>query len=330
MHSLHQPLVGGAHGNDPWLDIERPETNASLPGLHVSGFSTLGGLFPAEIPEMDVWAADIPEMDVCLPELDAHAALTQDWLGRRMQDVRPLDFDKRVCLYTIAELDAPAGFEHLWRRYNAGNDTPLMSEADASRFDLVLVFANHFEESERRCLCRFLKGADDVQNFPPVLLVPHTSEASTASCADINKEEEWLFTLLEAGLDGVVEGEPSNFALVLQVRSLARRAMSRLRRAVDTLNLDLQRAKEAQKIREVIQNLLWRYLRHRVGPVTGHGSRVTGHRPRVTGHGSRVTGHRSQVTGHGSRVTGHRSQVTGHKSQVTTHKRTLFLQTHAD
>jgi len=37
--------------------------------------------------------------------------------------------------------------------------------------------------------------------------------------------------------------------------------------------------------------------------VTGHESRVTGHKPRVTGHESRATGHKPRVTGHESRAT---------------------------
>ena len=43
----------------------------------------------------------------------------QTWLDLRFQDVLLTDFQERTCFYTLADLGAPAGFEHFSRRERA-------------------------------------------------------------------------------------------------------------------------------------------------------------------------------------------------------------------
>ena len=190
--------------------------------------------------------------------------VAQDWLDLRLRNVAPSDFRERICFYTSTKLNAPRDFEHIWRDFQAGEGRPLMSEADASRFDVVLIVADLNKAEERRCLIQFLEAADRVDNLPPVLLVPHTSEDLAASFAGY--DPECLSEALEAGLNGVLTCEPCGFALTLQVRASIRHARMVTNRILDSKHEIRERGVQGSKLKAATKDMLWKWLPRYVGP----------------------------------------------------------------
>jgi serine/threonine protein kinase len=194
----------------------------------------------------------------------------------RFEDTAPEDFcEGAVLFYTAQELEAPAGFQTVWRgvingRHLRRGEATQEEHAVMSRATAVMLLAD-LSDSEQ--MSSVISMGDFVNtNFgddaPIVIYVPHSVCPELRRTMDLNASLAALKNVFDSGIDEAITGEAEGLRLALEIQNRVCVQASLIQKFNDMLELDTPEEREARVQRkkfleEVIHDTVWDYLRVR-------------------------------------------------------------------
>lgn len=163
-----------------------------------------------------------------------------------------------------ANLDAPAGFGGLWAPFSGCDSSHSLSVGEAASLNAIVFMCDPIQTEDIELLKLFLCGLGDV-DAPPVIWAPHTI-APTGILQGTVIDSSTAQDLLEAGVDGIVRGEPTGFELSLAIQcSLAQ--VKTLTTGIEGLILSRQQDTECMhRLTGQMHDTFWVYARSRLAP----------------------------------------------------------------
>mmetsp|Transcript_89955 Transcript_89955/g.226220 ORF Transcript_89955/g.226220 Transcript_89955/m.226220 type:complete len:520 (-) Transcript_89955:107-1666(-) len=215
----------------------------------------------------------------------------QETVRQRFAGVRPDNFVADFRIVSTESVDPPPSFASSWSTLAENcvfEDQPWLSPSELSGTSVFLVVANPADALQVALLRQLLDWADNFAEAPPIVLLPIRGDG--ASSSTIKEEEKAaLLQLVECGIDDVIAGEPSGFALALSVCASLAKSAARSEK-MDRSHFQMtRRVQEKASMEQSIEVALWQYtpqrLRMAIPPVDRNvetngpdGLRVSGYR----------------------------------------------------
>lgn len=204
--------------------------------------------------------------------------MAQEWCERRLRGLSPNDFGEGVRMYSAMEVSTPPGFEDVWFKLEADENTePFSSPNDIVAQNAIVIWANPVEKAQLESLNRFVRAIDELaqdnalqdhQDAPVMFWVPHTVAPEARSAIPDLRATLTRVTrpALEIGLDGVINGEPIGMKLAIAVRTKIKESSDLASRLSDAVNERRTRLQQQQFFAEKMNSMFWDYLRTRIAP----------------------------------------------------------------
>eukprot|EP00445_Apocalathium_hangoei_P010747 CAMPEP_0203874496 /NCGR_PEP_ID=MMETSP0359-20131031/20304_1 /ASSEMBLY_ACC=CAM_ASM_000338 /TAXON_ID=268821 /ORGANISM="Scrippsiella Hangoei, Strain SHTV-5" /LENGTH=526 /DNA_ID=CAMNT_0050793245 /DNA_START=44 /DNA_END=1624 /DNA_ORIENTATION=- len=196
---------------------------------------------------------------------------SQEWLSRRLECLQPDDFDEGLVIYSLLPCQPPPQFRHMWINYHDSDPQNFQPPENLEQMRAILFFCHPADESQVLGLHQLLRCLDATNLMLPRLVwVPHSVapgniwDGFEPQLQDGGKLAAAFKQICETGIDAIVMGEPAGFKLALAVRGRIMKLGHLTRRAAEAME---ERRAQAQYLSQVIDNILWHYLRDRLAKI---------------------------------------------------------------
>mmetsp|Transcript_61465 Transcript_61465/g.134567 ORF Transcript_61465/g.134567 Transcript_61465/m.134567 type:complete len:534 (+) Transcript_61465:171-1772(+) len=197
------------------------------------------------------------------------ASPSEDWLHHRLGDLQPCDIDEgQILIYSLLPFDPPPAFAPVWRRFGGCDPKEFEAPEGLERLKALLFLAHPADEQQMVAFHNLLRCLDATNLMLPRLVwVPHSEgsgrlwDGRDVEFRDCEGLASAFKNISETGVDSVVMGEPAGFRLALALRNRILKLGYLNRRAREIVQ---ERRAQAQCLSQVIDSILWHYLRDRL------------------------------------------------------------------
>lgn len=197
--------------------------------------------------------------------------MTQMWLNQRFAGLSPKDFKEGVHFLCMTNLTPPADMQEIWSVYQRGQD-PASLIPDVKEKTAIFIWGSPTDAQQIASLREFVQTMDVYgADAPPMIWVPHSM---TPEVRPVNAVVEpvardgqsVVSSLLEIGLDGIMCGEPQEFALAATVRMWVHKVGIQANTMQTTMFERRRRSKNVDYLKDRTDCILWDFLRTRISP----------------------------------------------------------------
>lgn len=196
--------------------------------------------------------------------LAAKQPLAQEWSNQRFASLKLSDFRANVRIITTTLSEAPDGFESVWFAFGVRSEV-LMPDTRLQEADAILLLCDITQPEQVQQILRYLNNLSD--HAPPVYVLQHSmAPAERNTSRQYLVAAELFAELMEMGVDGILEDEPEQFALVVAVRAMLSNTQIAVQKMNGVLAARRRRAESHHALRVRVDHLLWTYSRKRLAP----------------------------------------------------------------
>jgi len=179
---------------------------------------------------------------------------------------------KSLGIYVTSALSPPPGLEQLWGEFSdlrKHSQVPLDRAHAKAVMDkqAIVIICNPCVSAEVDLLSRFMSGVNELGDEAPILVwMPHTiaPEIRPKSTALAICTHQKVKLILEAGIGGIVNGEPRGVHLALDIRARISHFDALGQKMQQLIRHQMDKRAYADYLKDCIEKMLWDYARKRV------------------------------------------------------------------